>query len=566
VTGRPDDDRIRELEDRVARMESALGEIQKRVGGYPGDALDYRDESDAVDGDIGATGASIRDGGYWLRMVGVALLLFGVAFLFKYSENESRQIHALRMGIAILIGAAMIFTGARLHHRERGFARVLLGGGIAVWYIASFAAYQVFHLIPVVAAFLVMTLVTGFAMATGVRYRAVAISVLATLGGLGTPFVLETEAGRQMGTMMYICLVSAGTVLVYVRMGWTALLWVGFWGTWLAVMGGLMKLGVEPSAGDRWAVQAGLIFAWAVFWLVPLRGSLRTPVSEPLPPGTRRAGDPAQVTSLLSPFLLMIGVEMLWHLSQRPLGVSTLAVAAVCGLFAWRLRGSEKGDSLFRPHLIPALLLGTAGIALLFRGNTLALSYAVFATGIIFAASRDRSRLLMVWGHVLFAIVAYGELTRLTGSRTQPALISVLAITDLICLGSFVLASRYIENSRARRVYRHTAYAGLLLWLMRELSAMPNGQGVATLSWALCAAVLITLGLRRGSRSLERLGLATLFFTAAKLFAVDLSSVPAIWRIVLFLGFGGGFLGLSYYLRMRHRAPEPDGASIDSAD
>jgi hypothetical protein len=186
--------------------------------------------------------------------------------------------------------------------------------------------------------------------------------------------------------------------------------------------------------------------------------------------------------------------------------------------------------------------------------------------GITWLASRDGGRLLFFWGHFVFVIVTYAELTRLIGARSQPPLFGLVALTDIVCLGSFVFAARFLTNVRAKRVYRYAAYSGFLLWLMRELSALPNGQGIATLSWALSAGVLITLGLRRSSRSLERLGLATLFFTAAKLFVVDLSSVPAIWRIVLFLGFGGGFLGLSYYLRMRHRVPEPDGAPVENAD
>src|SRR5215218_6445404 len=40
-------------------------------------------------------------------------------------------------------------------------------------------------------------------------------------------------------------------------------------------------------------------------------------------------------------------------------------------------------------------------------------------------------------------------------------------------------------------------------------------------------------------------------------FLVDLIDVEAIWRVLLFLGFGGLFLALSYYLRfLGHPKPE----------
>ncbi len=40
-----------------------------------------------------------------------------------------------------------------------------------------------------------------------------------------------------------------------------------------------------------------------------------------------------------------------------------------------------------------------------------------------------------------------------------------------------------------------------------------------------------------------------LFGISGKLFLVDLAEVEALWRVLLFLGFGGLFLALSYYLR-----------------
>lgn len=43
--------------------------------------------------------------------------------------------------------------------------------------------------------------------------------------------------------------------------------------------------------------------------------------------------------------------------------------------------------------------------------------------------------------------------------------------------------------------------------------------------------------------------MATLFVVVGKLFLVDLSEVEPAWRVVPFLGFGGLFLALSYYLR-----------------
>ena len=45
--------------------------------------------------------------------------------------------------------------------------------------------------------------------------------------------------------------------------------------------------------------------------------------------------------------------------------------------------------------------------------------------------------------------------------------------------------------------------------------------------------------------------MGTLLVLVGKLFLVDLARLEAIWRILLFLGFGGLFLVLSYYFQAR---------------
>jgi uncharacterized membrane protein len=52
--------------------------------------------------------------------------------------------------------------------------------------------------------------------------------------------------------------------------------------------------------------------------------------------------------------------------------------------------------------------------------------------------------------------------------------------------------------------------------------------------------------------------MGTLLLVVGKLFLVDLSELETIWRVLLFLGFGGLFLLLSYYFRALWKSnPEP---------
>nr|MDP9455722.1 DUF2339 domain-containing protein [Actinomycetota bacterium] len=55
-------------------------------------------------------------------------------------------------------------------------------------------------------------------------------------------------------------------------------------------------------------------------------------------------------------------------------------------------------------------------------------------------------------------------------------------------------------------------------------------------------------------------GMATLFLVVGKLFLVDLASIEAVWRVLLFLGFGTLFLALSFCTRYLWH-PRPNGSA-----
>ena len=90
-------------------------------------------------------------------------------------------------------------------------------------------------------------------------------------------------------------------------------------------------------------------------------------------------------------------------------------------------------------------------------------------------------------------------------------------------------------------------HLGFLAWLARELLPFENGQGFVSVAWGVYGAILLIAGLRKNLLALRMVGLGTLMVVVAKLFMVDLARLETIWRVLLFVGFGGVFLLLSYY-------------------
>jgi len=123
-------------------------------------------------------------------------------------------------------------------------------------------------------------------------------------------------------------------------------------------------------------------------------------------------------------------------------------------------------------------------------------------------------------------------------------------------LGAIVLtftAAFGFESSLVKRVYRIAAHVAFLAWLVTQFGPMEYGQELISLSWGIYGIVLLLLSLRLGEKGVQLAGLATLGLVAAKLLLVDMAQLDVIWRILLFMGFGAAFLGLSYLINREAR-------------
>ena len=214
----------------------------------------------------------MRESEYWLNKIGIGLLLFGVAFLFKYSIDQGWITPDVRVGFGLAIGIILLAAGLRIHSTRRHFSQVFLGGGIATFYTCGFAAFQLFALVshPVAMGFMVGVTVISFSLS--LRQNEAILSVIGALGGLGTPFLLYTGAGNVPGLVAYTCLLLSGTSAVYFYRGWRSLLWIcvaGGWLVFLTVLHRGIPFDLGEAIADRWALQLGVIFGWLAFGALP---------------------------------------------------------------------------------------------------------------------------------------------------------------------------------------------------------------------------------------------------------------------------------------------------------
>jgi hypothetical protein len=184
-------------------------------------------------------------------------------------------------------------------------------------------------------------------------------------------------------------------------------------------------------------------------------------------------------------------------------------------------------------------------------------SWALYAVGLHLLTRRLPGWGTAVGAHVLSAIVALWLGTRLVGGADMhgspaTAVFNLWGISDLAVIALIALTTLKCSPywpPRIVNVYCLAVHIAFLAWLWRELSILPGGDGWVTVAWGLYAVGLLIAGLRLDYAAFIRGGMGMLFIVVGKLFLVDLAEVEAIWRVLLFLGFGGLFLTLSYYLR-----------------
>ena len=207
-------------------------------------------------------------------------------------------------------------------------------------------------------------------------------------------------------------------------------------------------------------------------------------------------------------------------------------------------------------------------------------SYALVALALYAAGLHSLSRRRPEWGtvggaHVLSVLVGLWLAGRLAMGVAFPDSFGrsivgpwgLWGIADLAVVALILACSRAVAGRKSTFVYRLAAHAALLAWFWRELGALPGSpDAYVTVAWGLTGAAMFVAGLRRDHAYPIRGGVATLFLVVAKLFLWDLAALDPLWRILLFLGFGGLFLLLSYHLRNLWNPREDDGARPPAPD
>ena len=494
----------------------------------------------------------------WLNRIGLILLFLGVGSLLNYIFTLEWFSPIYRVMSGSFVGLLLLAIGLHFHRIKPKFGQVLLGGGVASFFLTAFGAYQLYDLISYPLAFVVLFVITAFSFWLAAQRDDGLLAILATAGGLVTPFIMHIEGDRMLWLISYTSLVLIGSSAIYWFRGWRSLLFVSSVGAWLVVLFCYLNYGFQYDSisSERWTLQFGLLLALVLFWAMPvLRGILRSANSEkwPAPPPIRLVGyffnHPALPLSITTPLTTLFVSILIWDLQDSNWGIITLVASLFFMALYYRIRLFDQNRGL--NHLaqvqgFTAIILITIALFYLFDSYLLLVALAVEAFFIRLVARYNQDRLFSYTSHAFFLILTGWMVRRLINMPAAgPPMTSPTALSELLFIVLLGLTAVFVRRKWRVTVYITIAHFLFLGLMYREFNEIEAGSAVTSTVWGIYGIGLILYGLKREQRFIRYTGIFVMNLVALKLIFTDLEAVDPLIRILLFVSFGTIFIILS---------------------
>jgi uncharacterized membrane protein len=487
-------------------------------------------------------------GGRLMLWVGTVVLVLGLGFFLKYAFDNEWITESMRVVLGLAAGAALVVAGGRFSTRGyRAYGQILCGGGIAVLFLAIYAAYSFYGLIGQIPAFALLVMVTAGAAALADWQRAAGLAVMAVGGGFLTPFLVGSGTDAQLTLFTYDALLVVGTLYLANRQDWPALNALAYAFTVLTIG----AWAAEYYTPAKWLRTELFLTLFCVLFLLILRAQLahrgwRSAVAWAL------ASAPVLYHSASLAILGPHGVAVWVYLIAVTMAAVGLAVradsttwrvaawaAVVLPLTAWI--DSHQGERWLTANLVSAV--------------------AVFAMHAL--AQLDRvvrtERPLSATDNVLQHVNGYALLASLYASVEQVW----IAVAYVLCLLAAAIhgaiAARIWQSDRRAALNALAVAAGAVtVALAIEL----DGPWL-TVALAVEGALLSAIGRHMDVRGFRIGGAALLAAAIFRYIDLSLPASPAVFRPIASEPFAMGvaLAGILYGLAWFYRRHEGDGAA-----
>ena len=388
-------------------------------------------------------------------------------------------------------------------------------------------------------------------MVVAVGYRSSVVALVAVIGGLLTPVLLQTDHDSYSSLFMYLAVLNAGVVIALLMRSWSVVGSVAYLGTqwlfWLWYDGNYHPEKFAWALGFQ-AVLCGLYLAHSVI------GSLVN---------SRRADWEELARFVLNAILGFVALHVLteedyglWQ-GIAAIGFATLYAVVARASLAWRPSDHRL--------LLTSLAISVGFLAWAFPiqadARWVSLGWAAMGAALWWFGLRVSAPPLRIMAGVLGTLSVARLLMFDLPNDTREPFVPIFNLVALPSLGvaacvlaAVVLADRYLKRLRSAERWL-IAVGGvtgvLLLWLVLSFECYGyfdaraigsedvavwewRGQLALTVMWTLYATALLVLGFRLSRSRLRWLAMALYGVSVVKLFVVDMANVQQLYRILAF--------------------------------
>ncbi|HEV2964301.1 MAG TPA: DUF2339 domain-containing protein [Candidatus Angelobacter sp.] len=335
----------------------------------------------------------------WLPKIGTVLVVIGAGlFLASRWEHMSAM---MRIALFYFVGGGLLGAGIYWERKDnfKVLGRVLIGGGWAILYITTAAAYH-WHSAKVVDSVVVdlflLLLVAGLMVWHTLKYNSPTVTGMAFLLGFISLILSHTTTFSLLAGLI---LVSSMTVIV-LRRQWFELEVFGilasylshfYWLYWI-----IQPMGAEKHAFPEFWISVALLSAfWLIFRIAYLFHRISAKEQESV----------STVAALLNPVLFLAALR--YQAFETKWAFTTLLTVGALEFFFGQLPVARRRKIPFQLLSSLGAILMVAAIPYKYSGNDLVLLWLAGAQAFLMAGIFAREKLFRWFGGITFFLVAF---------------------------------------------------------------------------------------------------------------------------------------------------------------
>jgi uncharacterized membrane protein len=334
-----------------------------------------------------------------INKIGIAILVIGIGFFVKFAIDQEWINEVGRVFIGIVCGAVLVGIAHYTRNTFRAFSSVLVGGGMAIFYLTiaiAYHEYEVFGFYEKEIAFSIMVLITIFSVMLSILYDRKELAILAIIGGFGSPFMVSDGSGNYMVLFSYITILNIGMIVLSYFKRWNAINVISFVFTVLLYSGWLIK---TFNYDEEPLPYAGALVFATIFYFLFFAMNIVNNIKE------NKSFVLFQLSILISNTFLYYSAGMFilkgihGGLYQ---GLFTILIAAFNFIFAYVLYKNKKVDSNLVYLLIGLVLtFVTLSAPIQLEGNYITLFWAAEAVLLLWLSQKSGIKLMRTGSFII---------------------------------------------------------------------------------------------------------------------------------------------------------------------